>query len=185
KTSDSMELVLEESDTGNWVYKGEGAANIVLSGYNRSNPHFVGKLYVENVIFPLLGSEHVDTVMHILVSGQFLEAVKNNFFCQRPAWRVDASKVNLLCDFALLISDHSIFPDGIVNVTPCISVEIKPKCEDQFGYMLSDILKQNNVDNFGNCFDSAARTTLTLVTPRVEGESEFMFFRYPSADFLL
>ncbi|KAF6163146.1 hypothetical protein GIB67_025010 [Kingdonia uniflora] len=42
-----MELVLEESDVGNWVYKGEGAANIVLGGYNGSNPHFVGKVYAE------------------------------------------------------------------------------------------------------------------------------------------
>ncbi|KAF6165715.1 hypothetical protein GIB67_012612 [Kingdonia uniflora] len=39
-----MELVLEESDAGNWVYKGEGAANIILGGYNGSNPHFVGNV---------------------------------------------------------------------------------------------------------------------------------------------
>ncbi|KAF6167988.1 hypothetical protein GIB67_020558 [Kingdonia uniflora] len=39
-----MELALEESDAGNWVYKGKGAANIVLGGYNISNPHFVGKV---------------------------------------------------------------------------------------------------------------------------------------------
>ncbi|KAF6161238.1 hypothetical protein GIB67_009125 [Kingdonia uniflora] len=76
-----MEMVLEESDAGNWVYKGEGAANIILGGCKGSNPHFVGKrdiegiatsptkeivgkLYVKNVIIPLLGSEHVDTGMH-------------------------------------------------------------------------------------------------------------------------
>ncbi|KAF6146142.1 hypothetical protein GIB67_015580 [Kingdonia uniflora] len=49
--------------------------------------------------------------------------------------------------------------------------------------MLSDVLKQNNVDNFGDCFDSTARTTLTLVTPSAEGESEFMFFRNPRGRF--
>ncbi|KAF6168488.1 hypothetical protein GIB67_005040 [Kingdonia uniflora] len=128
-----MELVLEESDVGNWVYKGEGATNIVLGGYNGSNPHFfgkeiVGQLYVKNVIIPLLASEHVDIGMHILVSRQFLKAVKNNILCQPPAWRVDTSKVNPYCDSALLISNHSIFPDGIINIAPFISVEIMPKC---------------------------------------------------------
>ncbi|KAF6148096.1 hypothetical protein GIB67_024271 [Kingdonia uniflora] len=44
KTSDSIELVLEESDVGNWVYKREGAANIVPGGYNGSNLHFVANM---------------------------------------------------------------------------------------------------------------------------------------------
>ncbi|KAF6136362.1 hypothetical protein GIB67_028052 [Kingdonia uniflora] len=56
--------------------------------------------------------------------------------------------------------------------------------EDKFGYMLSDTLKQNNIDNSSNRFDPAARTTLTLVTPRAEGENKFMFFRNSSADLL-
>ncbi|OVA00159.1 Ribokinase [Macleaya cordata] len=57
--------------------------------------------------------------------------------------------------------------------------------EDEFGYMLADILKQNNVDNSGMCFDSKARTALAFVTLRADGEREFMFFRNPSADMLL
>ncbi|KAF6160324.1 hypothetical protein GIB67_019093 [Kingdonia uniflora] len=57
--------------------------------------------------------------------------------------------------------------------------------EDEFGYMLSDILKQNNVENSGIRFDPAARTALAFVTLRADGEREFMFFRNPSADMLL
>ncbi|PIA49899.1 hypothetical protein AQUCO_01300556v1 [Aquilegia coerulea] len=57
--------------------------------------------------------------------------------------------------------------------------------EDEFGYMLADILKQNNVDNSGVRFDPNARTALAFVTLRADGEREFMFFRNPSADMLL
>ncbi|KAM7273316.1 hypothetical protein ACFE04_027980 [Oxalis oulophora] len=57
--------------------------------------------------------------------------------------------------------------------------------EDDFGKMLSDILKQNNVDNSGVRFDHNARTALAFVTLRADGEREFLFFRHPSADMLL
>ncbi|PHT35912.1 Fructokinase-2 [Capsicum baccatum] len=57
--------------------------------------------------------------------------------------------------------------------------------EDDFGHMLADILKQNNVDNSGMRFDTNARTALAFVTLRADGEREFMFFRNPSADMLL
>ncbi|KAL5541425.1 hypothetical protein UlMin_043469 [Ulmus minor] len=54
--------------------------------------------------------------------------------------------------------------------------------EDEFGYMLADILKENNVNNRGMCFDPGARTALAFVTLRSDGELEFMFYRNPSAD---
>ncbi|KAL2896104.1 putative fructokinase-6 chloroplastic [Bienertia sinuspersici] len=57
--------------------------------------------------------------------------------------------------------------------------------EDEFGYMLADILKQNNVNNEGMRFDPGARTALAFVTLRKDGEREFMFYRNPSADMLL
>ena len=57
--------------------------------------------------------------------------------------------------------------------------------DDDFGYMLSDILKQNNVDNSGMRFEPTARTALAFVTLRADGEREFLFFRHPSADMLL
>ncbi|KAL6606934.1 hypothetical protein ACP70R_042587 [Stipagrostis hirtigluma subsp. patula] len=57
--------------------------------------------------------------------------------------------------------------------------------DDEFGYMLSDILKQNNVNNQGLLFDPHARTALAFVTLRSDGEREFMFYRNPSADMLL
>lgn len=51
--------------------------------------------------------------------------------------------------------------------------------------MLSDILKENNVNNEGMRFDPGARTALAFVTLRNDGEREFMFYRNPSADMLL
>lgn len=56
---------------------------------------------------------------------------------------------------------------------------------DEFGYMLADILKDNNVNNEGMRFDPGARTALAFVTLRNDGEREFMFYRNPSADMLL
>ncbi|XP_020210276.1 probable fructokinase-7 [Cajanus cajan] len=56
---------------------------------------------------------------------------------------------------------------------------------DEFGYMLADILKQNNVETSGVKFDPNARTALAFVTLRADGEREFLFFRNPSADMLL
>ncbi|XP_028768548.1 probable fructokinase-7 [Neltuma alba] len=56
---------------------------------------------------------------------------------------------------------------------------------DEFGYMLADILKQNNVNIAGVRFDADARTALAFVTLRADGEREFLFFRHPSADMLL
>ncbi|XP_010255595.1 PREDICTED: probable fructokinase-7 [Nelumbo nucifera] len=57
--------------------------------------------------------------------------------------------------------------------------------DDEFGHMLADILKQNNVNISGVRFDSGARTALAFVTLRADGEREFLFFRHPSADMLL
>lgn len=64
---------------------------------------------------------------------------------------------------------------------PCIS----QVGDDEFGYMLADILKQNNVDTSSVRYDSSARTALAFVTLRADGEREFLFFRHPSADMLL
>ncbi|XP_004499186.1 inositol-pentakisphosphate 2-kinase-like isoform X2 [Cicer arietinum] len=174
-----MELTLTEQDADNWVYRGEGAANLVLS-YNGSSFSYIGKvmrirksprkesllkgvrnsialtpherliwkdvhelisssdkeiagqLYVQHVMKPLLGSKYVDAGNHILVTKEFLESVEKNVVSQRPAWRVDVSRVDTQCDFGLLMSDHSLFPDGTETCcqgsSPSISVEIKPKC---------------------------------------------------------
>ncbi|KAL5713009.1 inositol-pentakisphosphate 2-kinase [Ranunculus cassubicifolius] len=168
-----MGRILEEKDAAEWVYRGEGAANLVLS-YTGRSPTYIGKvlrikkslrskpqsitpasvlsphdillwkdlkdivsststdtaaqLYVLNVMLPLLGSDHVDAGKSILVSRPFLEAIEKTILSQRPSWRVDAAKVNTVCDSALLISDHSIFPHGVLQGDPCISVELKPKC---------------------------------------------------------
>lgn len=57
--------------------------------------------------------------------------------------------------------------------------------DDEFGYMLANILKENNVNNSGVRFDTTARTALAFVTLRADGEREFLFFRHPSADMLI
>ncbi|KAL5995288.1 Fructokinase-2 [Asimina triloba] len=57
--------------------------------------------------------------------------------------------------------------------------------DDEFGHMLVGILKKNNVDVDGVCFDKDARTALAFVTLKKDGEREFMFYRNPSADMLL
>uniref|UniRef100_M1BB27 Inositol-pentakisphosphate 2-kinase n=1 Tax=Solanum tuberosum TaxID=4113 RepID=M1BB27_SOLTU len=66
--------------------------------------------FVQHVMCPLLGSRHVDAGTSIHVTPEFLEAVENNVLQQRPAWRVDATKVNPLCDSVMLMSDLSVFP---------------------------------------------------------------------------
>lgn len=52
--------------------------------------------------------------------------------------------------------------------------------------MLSDILKQNGVDNSGLLFDEHARTALAFHSLKNsdDGKPEFMFYRNPSADIL-
>ncbi|KAK1280509.1 Inositol-pentakisphosphate 2-kinase [Acorus gramineus] len=166
---DPVELTVE--DAADWVYRGEGAANLVL-GYRGSSPAFKGKviriqkvsapgpeeavrgpalsaherllwrdeeelgsasedvagrLYTLHVMMPLLGSRHVDAGTRVSVTRGFLESVEKSVLAQRPAWRVSASRVNTLCDSALLISDHS-HTSGVFKEDLCISVEIKPKC---------------------------------------------------------
>ncbi|XP_068641734.1 inositol-pentakisphosphate 2-kinase-like [Aristolochia californica] len=164
-----MEVILQGKDAAEWVYRGEGAANLVL-GYRGSSPAFVGKVirvqkaprsepesnhdnsvlstyervvwgdanemvdsksnealgrsFVLQVMRPLLGSQHVDAGRPVFVSTEFLESVEKNVLSQRPSWRVDAAKINTVCDSALLISDHSLFSHEDL----CLAVEIKPKC---------------------------------------------------------
>lgn len=52
--------------------------------------------------------------MHVLVTREFLELVEKNVSGQRPAWRVEAARVDAHCDFGLLMSDHSLFAYGNV-----------------------------------------------------------------------
>ncbi|KAL2318779.1 hypothetical protein Fmac_032655 [Flemingia macrophylla] len=172
-----MALTLKEEDAAHWVYRGEGAVNLVLA-YTGSSPSFIGKvirirkaprngtqskggrvrnsialtphervlwkdvhqlisssdkeivgqLYVQHVMKPLLGSNYVDAGMHVVVTKEFLELVEKNVTGQRPAWRIDAAQVDTHCDFGLLMSDHSLFTHGSQGSSPCLSVEIKPKC---------------------------------------------------------
>ncbi|CAL9206767.1 inositol-pentakisphosphate 2-kinase IPK1-like isoform X1 [Musa acuminata AAA Group] len=83
--------------------------------------------FIDHVMRNLLDSNHVDAGILVHVSKEFLEAVEGNIKSQRPPWRVDASKIDVLCESAFLISDHSIII-GTPKHDFCIAVEIKPKC---------------------------------------------------------
>ncbi|PIA59493.1 hypothetical protein AQUCO_00400405v1 [Aquilegia coerulea] len=48
--------------------------------------------------------------------------------------------------------------------------------------MLVNILKVNSVNTDGVCFDQDAMTALAFMTLKMNGESEFMFYRNPSAN---
>ena len=56
----------------------------------------------------------------VIVSKEFLEMVEKNVLCQRRSWRVDAANVNTLCNYALLMSDHSVFPKGSFYISTVI-----------------------------------------------------------------
>lgn len=72
-----------------------------------------------------------------------------------------------------------------LKICECVFIMCVQVGEDEFGYMLANILKDNNVNNEGMRFDPGARTALAFVTLTSEGEREFMFYRNPSADMLL
>ncbi|KAK9292949.1 hypothetical protein L1049_020931 [Liquidambar formosana] len=106
----------------------------------------------------------------------------------------------MLIDFVPIVTGVSLAeapafrkaPGGApANVAVCISrlggssAFIGKVGKDEFGFMLADILKQNNVNNSGMRFDANARTALAFVSLRADGEREFLFFRNPSADMLL
>lgn len=91
----------------------------------------------------------------------------------------------MLLDF---ISHHSspIMVTEAAALLKCLIYLVSAQVgEDEFGYMLANILKENNVNNEGMRFDPGARTALAFVTLRKDGEREFMFYRNPSADMLL
>lgn len=71
------------------------------------------QLYVKNVMSSLLGNEHVDPGVCVHVTREFLKCIQENVLSQRPALRIDAATVNVQCHTALLISDHSLFAQGI------------------------------------------------------------------------
>ncbi|XP_021759941.1 inositol-pentakisphosphate 2-kinase-like isoform X1 [Chenopodium quinoa] len=111
--------VLSEHECSLW----KDVADIVTS----PNKEVAEQMYVQCVMIPLLGSEFVDPGVKILVSREFLELVERNVLSQRPGWRVSAASVDCGADSVLLMSDHSVFPQGTSKGKPCLSVEIKPK----------------------------------------------------------
>ncbi|KAI3717650.1 hypothetical protein L1987_69404 [Smallanthus sonchifolius] len=115
-------------------------ASSALSGHERlvwkevgellssSTKDIANHMYAQHVVCPLLGSQHVDAGVRVLVTKEFLELLHNGVLLHRPSWRVDDGRINTLLDSAILMSDHSIFPHAVHEEEVCISVEIKPKC---------------------------------------------------------
>lgn len=93
-----------------------------------NSKEILAQAYVQHIIGPLLGSEYVDPGTLIRVSEGFLDALEQQISNKRPALRIEAAKIDLQSDFALLMSDHSLFLRGPNDTVPCISIEIKPKC---------------------------------------------------------
>lgn len=93
-----------------------------------NSKEILAQAYVQHAIGPLLGSEYVDPGILICVSEGFLEALEQKISNKRPAWRIEAARIDLQSDFALIMSDHSLFLRGPNDTAPCISIEIKPKC---------------------------------------------------------
>ena len=54
--------------------------------------------------------------------------------------------------------------------------------DDEFGHLLENVLKKNNVDVSGLRFDSGRRTTLNFHIRLPEGEYSYLFYRNPGAD---
>ncbi|KAI8574622.1 hypothetical protein RHMOL_Rhmol01G0368400 [Rhododendron molle] len=51
-----------------------------------------------------------EDLIRVYLSKEFLEVAEKNILSQCPSRQGDAAMVNTLCDFALLMSDHSVFP---------------------------------------------------------------------------
>ncbi|KAF9625485.1 hypothetical protein IFM89_023401 [Coptis chinensis] len=93
--------------------------------------------------------------------------------------------MNLMFFQELIVENENRESKTLLIVVCILFVNRTQVGDDEFGYMLADILKENNVNNKGLGFDPGARTALAFVTLRDDGEREFMFFRNPSADMLL
>ncbi|KAF9594913.1 hypothetical protein IFM89_035477 [Coptis chinensis] len=93
--------------------------------------------------------------------------------------------MNLMFFQELIVENENRESKTLLIVVCILFVNHTQVGDDEFGYMLADILKENNVNNKGLRFDPGARTALAFVTLRADGEREFMFFRNPSADMLL
>ncbi|KAI4374969.1 hypothetical protein MLD38_012898 [Melastoma candidum] len=131
-----MEVTLDEKDAGDWFYRGEGAANIVLSysvhsldGSSSFSKHerllwkdyeelilaptkeIAARLYVQRMK-PLLGAKHIDAGIQVHASKEFMEKTKKNVNRSHQSWCIRASEVDTLGTYVLLISDHSLFPQA-------------------------------------------------------------------------
>lgn len=84
--------------------------------------------------------------IHVTVTREFLESVEENVRSRRPAWRVDAAKVDTHCDSVLLLSDHSIFPRGNYDL-----LKLKTKKRRIITILLSDYSPPPALESLVKC----------------------------------
>ncbi|KAK6266649.1 hypothetical protein QUC31_017486 [Theobroma cacao] len=153
-----------------------GRVTVRASGVS-SSPLFPGhKLQVRGKVFPGNGLPEINDSSLVVCFGEmlidFVPTISGLSLADAPAFKKapGGAPANVAVGIARLGGSSAFI--GKVG-------------EDEFGYMLADILKENNVNNEGMRFDPGARTALAFVTLRSDGEREFMFYRNPSADMLL
>ncbi|KJE91357.1 hypothetical protein CAOG_02501 [Capsaspora owczarzaki ATCC 30864] len=137
-----------------WSYRGEGAANIVVSftGDQASNPELEGKVlrirkspvvapseprqtfsteqnyaYLTRLIAPLLGDEYVNAGQLVPLAATFLQDLDQRIAAERPAKRVQAARLDCAGSAAQLLRDvgRPFIQSHDQSDTFC--VEIKPK----------------------------------------------------------
>ncbi|RWV83902.1 hypothetical protein GW17_00054429, partial [Ensete ventricosum] len=89
------------------VVKNRRRKGLVLQR-RRSCQYCPGLLWLFSLAGKVVGKVLRIQKILVHVSKEFLEAVEGNIKSQRPPWRVDASKFDVLHESALIISDHSI-----------------------------------------------------------------------------
>ncbi|GBC06743.1 hypothetical protein RclHR1_07000013 [Rhizophagus clarus] len=135
-----VETIPELYDTTIWKFKAEGNANITLS-YVGENARFSATVlrlrkdnqldtiidscsYVNSVMKPLLGDEYVGESILLEIRPEFLKALSKSILKMRSNNRTQKD-IDHNQKYALLMSDHTMFPS---NISPTLSVELKPKC---------------------------------------------------------
>ncbi|KAF9625575.1 hypothetical protein IFM89_024348 [Coptis chinensis] len=83
--------------------------------------------------------------------------------------------MNLMFFQELIVENENRESKTLLIVVCILFVNRTQVGDDEFGYMLADILKENNVNNKGLGFDPGARTALAFVTLRDDGSVNSCF----------
>ncbi|RDX87316.1 putative fructokinase-6, chloroplastic, partial [Mucuna pruriens] len=158
-----------------------------------SSPPLV-KLNIKGKAFPGDGTPETKESPLVVCFGEmlidFVPTISGLSLAEAPAFKKapGGAPANVAVGISRLGGSSAFIGKEVENLFGGCYGQCISRCvvgEDEFGYMLADILKENSVNNEGMRFDPGARTALAFVTLRSDGEREFMFYRNPSADMLL